>query len=291
MAKVLIPIPAQDFDPTEVAIPWREVTRRGHAVSFATPDGAPGHADQIMLTGEGLDPWGLIPGLKKLPLIGRALRANRDARAAYAELLQDPGFQHPLRWEDVRSEDHDGLILPGGHRARGMTRYLESPVVQRLAAAFFASAKPTGAICHGVLVLARTIDPATGKSVLYGSKTTALTWRLERSAAGLGRLGRFWDPHYYRTYLDEPGQPSGYMSVEQEVTRALRDPADFLDVSRDAPDFARKTSGLARDSAEDPTPAWVVRDGAYVSARWPGDAHLFATTFAALLDDHGPSRS
>jgi hypothetical protein len=27
----------------------------------------------------------------------------------------------------------------------------------------------------------------------------------------------------------------------------------------------------------------VVRDGNYVSARWPGDTHTFAKTFAAIL--------
>jgi hypothetical protein len=28
-----------------------------------------------------------------------------------------------------------------------------------------------------------------------------------------------------------------------------------------------------------------VRDGSYVSARWPGDAHTFARTFCEVLDD------
>ena len=200
-------------------------------------------------------------------------------------MLRDAGFQRPSRWDEVKPEAYDGLILPGGHRARGMRPYLESPVVQQLATTFLHGDKPTGAICHGVLVLARSFDPATGRSVLYGRKTTALTWRLERAAAALGRVSRFWDPYYYRTYREEPGQPAGYMSVEQEVTRALRAAGDFLDVPHDAPHFRRKTSGLTRDSDEDQTAAWVVRDGAYVSARWPGDAHLFAKTFAALLDE------
>jgi putative intracellular protease/amidase len=285
MAKAIIPIPARDFDPTEVAIPWRVLTRLGHSVTFASPDGRPGQADEIMLTGVGLDPWGWIPGLKRLALIGRALRAGGDARAAYAEMTRDPSFQHPLRWDAVDAAAFDGLILPGGHRARGMTEYLESSVVQALTVAFFKSGKPVGAICHGVLVAARGRDPATGRSVLYGRKTTALTWRLERSAARLGGLARFWDPHYYRTYRDGPGEPAGYMSVEQEVTRALESPADFRDVAPDAPDYGRKTSGLARDSETDLSPAWVVRDANYVSARWPGDAHLFAATLAGLLGD------
>jgi hypothetical protein len=30
-----------------------------------------------------------------------------------------------------------------------------------------------------------------------------------------------------------------------------------------------------------------VRDGNYVSARWPGDAHTFAKTFAAMLSERG----
>jgi putative intracellular protease/amidase len=283
MAKVLIPIPARDFDPTEVAVPWRSLTLLGHQVVFATPDGRPGQADALMLTGQGLDPWGWMPGLKRLPLIGRALRANPEARAAYAEMAQSPAFRQPLAWDAVDAGAFDGLILPGGHRARGMTEYLESPVVQALAIAFFQAGKPVGAICHGVLAAARARDPATGRSVLYGRKTTALTWSLERSAARLGGFGRFWDPHYYRTYREQPGEPAGYMSVQQEVTRALSSPADFLDVAPDAPDRARKTSGLTRDSDADPSPAWVVSDRAYVSARWPGDAHLFAKTFAALL--------
>ncbi len=73
------------------------------------------------------------------------------------------------------------------------------------------------------------------------------------------------------------------MSVEQEVVRQLARPQDFVDVPRDHPQFRKKTSGLSRDTAADDTPAWVVVDGKYVSARWPGDAHTFARTFAKVL--------
>jgi hypothetical protein len=73
------------------------------------------------------------------------------------------------------------------------------------------------------------------------------------------------------------------MSVEAEVTRALASSQDYVDVPRDAPDFRRKTSGLARDTIDDARPAWVVCDGKYVSARWPGDAHTFGTRFAEML--------
>jgi hypothetical protein len=73
------------------------------------------------------------------------------------------------------------------------------------------------------------------------------------------------------------------MSVQQEVTRALARPDDFRDVPKTDTHYRRKTSGLARDSRDDETPAFVARDRNYVSARWPGDAHTFAKTFAGML--------
>jgi hypothetical protein len=119
--------------------------------------------------------------------------------------------------------------------------------------------------------------------VLHGYKTTALTWALENSAWKVARITRFWDPDYYRTYLEQPGDPDGYMSVQQEVTRELADPADFLDVPKSDPEYRRKTSGLQRDSIDDARPAFVVQDRNYISARWPGDVHTFAKASAGLL--------
>ncbi|WP_445144912.1 DJ-1/PfpI family protein [Dyella sp. Tek66A03] len=282
MAHILIPLPHQDFDPSEVAVPWRVLTRAGHQVIFATPDGTPASADPIMISGEGLDLWGWIPGLRKLILFGRLLRANAVARRDYAALLKDQAFNAPQRWDDIEAARFDGLLLPGGHCARGVLVYLESTQLQSVVATFFAADKPVAAICHGVVLAARSRG-VDGRSVLHGRRTTALTWALEKSAWSLTRITRFWDPDYYRTYPDGPGQPAGYMSVQQEVTRALARPDDFLDVPRDAPHYRRKTSGLLRDNDSDATPAFVVRDGNYVSARWPGDVHRFAAEFAALL--------
>ena len=282
MATVLIPLPNADYDPTETAVPWRLLTEAGHRVVFATPDGAVAKADPIMLSGEGLDLWGCVPGLRRLPLFGLMLRANADARRAHAQMLRDPNFRQPLRWEDIDPAAFDGVLLPGGHRARGMQQYLESALLQQHVAAFFAADKPVAAICHGVLLAARS-RRADGRSVLHGRCTTGLTWALEKSAWSLTRITRFWDPNYYRTYMEKPGQAPGYMSVQQEVTRALAQPDDFLDVPADAPNHWHKSSGMVRDSDRDDRPAFVVRDGRYVSARWPGDVHRFAREFLALL--------
>jgi hypothetical protein len=79
--------------------------------------------------------------------------------------------------------------------------------------AAFKARKPIGAICHGVLLLARSVDRQTGKSVLYGRKTTALTKPLEMSA---WMLTRWCLKDYFRTYR----QP-----VQDEVKTALAKPS------------------------------------------------------------------
>ncbi len=285
MASVLFLLPARDFDPSEAAVSWQVLVNAGHVVAFATPDGRPAVADDMMLTGQGLDPWGAIPLLRNWPLIGLLMRANRDAREAYAGMIADPNYGAPQRWDAVGASAFDGLLLPGGHRARGMRSYLESETLQRLVVGFFEAGKPVAAICHGVLLAARSISKRTGRSVLHGYQTTALTWALERSAWRVARVTRFWDPNYYRTYLEQEGQPDGFMSVQQEVTRALASAQDFKDVPQTDPDYRRKTSGLQRDSIDDARPAFVVRDHNYVSARWPGDAYTFARTFAGMLSE------
>ena len=283
MARVLVLLPARDFDPSEAAVGWRVLANAGHTVSFATPEGRPAVADEMMLTGKGLDPWGAIWLLRNLPLVGLLMRANRDARKAYAEMTVDPNYVAPQRWDAIDVSAFDALLLPGGHRARGMREYLESEILQRHVASFFDEEKPVAAICHGVLLAARSISKHTGRSVLWGYQTTALTWAFEKSAWSVARVTRFWDPNYYRTYPEQNGQPKGFMSVQQEVTRALARPDDFRDVPKTDPDYRRKTSSLARDSRDDETPAFVVRDRNYVSARWPGDAHTFAKTLAGML--------
>ena len=283
MARVLMLLPARDFDPSEAAVSWQILSNAGHTIIFVTPDGKPAAADDMMLSGEGLDLWGTIPLLRRLPLVGLLMRANRAARNAYAAMIADRNYAAPLRWEAVDASAFDGLLLPGGHRARGMREYLESETLQRCVVSFFDEQKPVAAICHGVLLAARSISPKTGRSVLHGYKTTALTWALENSAWKVARVTRFWDPNYYRTYLEKAGEPDGYMSVQQEVSRALANEVDFLDVPKADPDYRRKTSGLQRDSLSDARPAFVVQDRNYVSARWPGDVHTFAKAFAGLL--------
>ena len=246
--RVLVPLPDRDFDPTEVAVPWRGLTDAGHELIFATERGGlPPTCDPRLLTGV---------------IFGR-LGAQGDAIAAYGEMTEAPEFRSPIPWEEVVATDFDGLILPGGH-APGMRQYLGSPALREKVAGFWALERPVGAICHGVLVLARTTEGATGRSVIAGRSTTCLPKYMERTAFWLTawKLGR-----YYRTY-------PAY--VEDEVRDALSDPALFV----------RGPLSLGRSrSAHDERPSLHrVRDGRYVSARWPGDAYFFTSRFRAVLE-------
>lgn len=245
MARVLIPLPDRDFDVTEVAIPWWVLRERGHDVIFATEGGDTPVADSLLLTG----------------VIFGQLGADDDAIAKYHELERTSAFRRPVRWDAIDPRSFDGLVLPGGH-APGMRQYLESDRLQAKVQDLWTAGIPVAAICHGVLVLARTLDPKTGKSVLAGQRTTCLPKYMERTAYFL----TFWlRGRYYRTY-------PAY--VEDEVKHALASEGDFVRGPRTL---------TKRGTESDDEAAFVVDEGRYVSARWPGDAWLFARTFANKL--------
>lgn len=268
---LLMALPSQDFDPSEAAIPWLHLTATAqHTVHFVTPDGKPASADPVMLTGKGLG------------LFSYFLRAGTQAVDAYARLVADANYNRPLRYDQLDDasllESMDGLILPGGH-APGMRVYLESGALQRFVGAFFASGKPVAAVCHGVVLAARSRRPDTGLSALHGRRTTALPRHMELAAQFLTN-GWFVFAHtgnYYRTYPDT--------SVQDEVSAALGPHGLF-----EAGPGAWSLDSILRDSY-DSASGFVVVDGTYVSARWPGDANTFAAKFEEVLSNYYAMRS
>ncbi len=245
---ILMPIPDMDFDPGETSVPWKILQDNGIGLTFATPSGKPGRADTRILSGKGLGIW------------RKALMADRDTIRCHARMEMDEQFRNPLKYDDIDPAGFIGLLLPGGH-AEGMKTYLESGVLQKIVVRFFRERKPVGAICHGVLLAARSIDPETGKSVLYEYRTTALLKRQEMIAYNLTRL---WLGDYYRTYP---------VTVEDEVKSFLSDSTNFI----------RGNSGFFRDSLETTGHGFSVLDSNYLSARWPGDVYHFANEYVALL--------
>jgi putative intracellular protease/amidase len=175
---------------------------------------------------------------------------------------QSPAFQKPIAWSAIEPGQYDGMLLTGGH-AKGMRQYLESTTLQGKVAAFWALQKPVGAICHGTVLMARSIDPATGKSILAPMKTTCLRQYMEMAAYYMTAWKR---GKYFRTY-DQ--------TVEHEVRSVLND----ADTQFQGGPFELSVKGTDSNDAH----AFVCVDGRYVSARWPGDAYLYAKTFMKLL--------
>ncbi len=232
---ILIPLPDNDFDPTESATPWKVCSQRGWKVTFATENGEVAAADQRLLLG---------------PIRG-PLGAGPKGLAAYKAMTQTGEFQQPIKYQDIDPAQFDGVSLTGGH-APGMKQYLESQVLQQKMVDFWKQGKVIGAICHGVLVLSRAIDPETGRSILYGSKVTALTRGIEMTGYALTfwLLGR-----RYRTYD---------CYVADEVRPVLRDPGDFKNGKMILIPF-------------------VLRDGNLITSRWPWDALKYSMGFADMV--------
>ncbi len=241
---VLIPLPRYGFDPTEAAIPWQILTRHNYHVFFCSPNGQKAQADRIILTGEKQGIW--------KPL----LRAGKDAVQAYREMENSPSFNAPLPYSQVKERDFDVLFLPGGHD-KGVKEYLESEILQQLIVDFFKNKKPVAAVCHGPLLVARSINPETGKSVIYNYKTTALLKSQERLAYFLTKL---WLKDYYLTYPQT--------TVEDEVKTFLAHKNNFI----------KGPFPMFRDNAKHLRRGFVVQDKNYLSARWPGDIYRLSFT-------------
>ncbi|MFB5649279.1 type 1 glutamine amidotransferase domain-containing protein [Leptospira wolffii] len=240
MKTVLIPIPQIDFDPTEVSVPWKILKDHGYKIQFSTPTGTPGSADPLMVTGKGLG------------ILSPVLRARNEDVAVYRELEKSNEFLTPKKYGSVKPDSFDVLLLPGGH-AKGMRTYLESEELQALVGKTFADKKPVAAICHGVLLAARSKNPKTGKSSLSGKETTGLLKSQELLAWNLTRA---WLGDYYRTYPTP---------LQDEVQSLLDSPDDFIE----------GPLPVSRDSFSNIKPGFTLRSENYLSARWPGDAHKF----------------
>jgi len=233
---ILMPLPDHDFDPTEAVIPWRACVSRGWKVAFSTEHGSVAEGELLRLKGP-------LPGL---------LSASLKARAAYPEMTQDLAYQHPIPYAEIDPDRYQAILLPGGDTPP-MRQYLDSPVLQSKVLQFWQRGKLIGAICHGMLVLARTIDPQTGRSVLYGHKVTALPKSLDRTVYRLAPL------LLRREYIMYPS------CVAEEVRACLERPEDFSN-----------GPGILVP--------YVVCDGNLITSRWYYDAELFAERFAKALE-------
>jgi protease I len=255
MKTILMPLPNNDYDPSEAGVSFYTLKKNHFDVVFATPKGSVATADQLMATG------------KKLGLLKNSLMADKNALIAYHEMINDHNYLHPISYEQINPDNFDGIVLSGGHD-KGMREYLESQVLQSKILKFYQAHKPIGAICHGPILLARTKDDQN-QSIIYHKKITALNETQEHLAY---HLTKFFLDDYYLTYPE---------SVESEMKRNLANPAQFINGPGTQNYFS--VSMMKRDSADFLERGFAIRDGNIVTARWPGDVHRFIEEFISLF--------
>ena len=205
--------------------------------------------------------------------LGTALRPAAAGRRSLRPAGCASGADRVLRGDDPDQRVRFAGVLAGPRRrgvrraaARRRPRAGDAPVpraveLQAFIAAFWATGKPVGAICHGVLVLARSKDAERGQ--------------------------RARGPHH-----DLPAEVHGARRLPAHCVEARPLLPDLSGVRRGRGDREPRQPGAVRtrpprDDARNPDrprPAFVVEDGNYVSARWPGDAYLFAERFISRLN-------
>lgn len=247
--RVLVPIPSNGCDPSEVGIPCKLMLEAAIEVIFATPDGKQATADAIMLTG------------KKLGILKGVLAARKDAVAAFLEIEKTDAFTNPISYDEIDAQNFDAIYLPGGHD-KPVKEYLESEKLQTNISKFFDNGKTVGAICHGVVLVARSKNSDTGLSVLYTYKTTSLLNKQELLGYNMTRL---WMGDYYLTYPE--------ITVEDEVKAVLENKNNFI----------HGPNAILRDSPTKLSRGFFVKDRNYISARWPGDLYSFTTEFIKMI--------
>lgn len=250
----VINLPEQGFDPTEVTIPWYFLCTAGIQVAFATPDRKPAIADARMVS-------------QGLGLLSPFLMTRHVVLKWYQQMIATAEFRHPLAYEEIDTAVISGMVFPGGH-GEGIKTMLESEVVQQKVVECFNYNKIIGALCTGVLAVARSIDPKTQKSVIFDKKTTAVTRWMELSG---WYLTRHYFNNYYRVYP---------ITAQDEIEQLLKDRKQFLTGKIRVVPMQYTKSLLCGQ--------FTVIDGNYLSGRWPGDCYRFARDLIYLVKKHQP---
>jgi putative intracellular protease/amidase len=246
---ILIVLPQKGFDPTEVSIPWKIISSNQYDIVFSTPNGKPASPDPRMIK-QGLS-W-LTP----------FLMTRKYVLQVYKIMQQDKSFQSPIPYSDIDVSQFDAVHVPGGH-GDGIRVMLESPVLQQKIAQFFQQNKIVGAVCSGVLLIARSKNTSTGLSVLNGKKTTAVTSFMEKIG---WYLSKHWLGDYYRIHPK---------TAQEEISEAQGSNKLFCTGRwRIFPmQYTKKLIYMQ----------FVVKEGNYISARWPGDMHLYAQEYLKMI--------
>lgn len=272
---IIMPLSDKDFDPTEAALAWYILKNDyNYHIEFVTENGlATPRCDMITLKGEGLGfftklVFNLINVLVKQQIVFKA----------YDLMQNDPNFLKPRSWKskDFKFSDYDGVWIAGGH-AEGVKQLLDSEELKMQISEYWQLKRPIAAVCHGVLLIARsTLKQDPKKSVLFGRKTTSLVNYQELIAY---KLTAWTHGLLFRTYKDTTEDEIlklmyGVKNIEEAKKLNMKE--KFFDEGpfRTKKQFGGKNIGRY---------GYIVEDGNFLSGRWPGDVEILAHRFAQKL--------
>jgi len=191
---------------SEVTLVAGLLLKAGHKVKIATEDGTPPH-----FLGPSLDPtfsdgaWrssAVSPEERDLAI--RFLDPKSEENALLrprnifdlgvlpkppqvGDYLKNPkllgAYQASLASAVALANDYEAIVIAGGSGA--IPGFMADRGLQALILAFYKLGKPIMAECNGGLVIAQTIDPDTGFSILQGRAVTTHSW-LDEYQSGWG---------------------------------------------------------------------------------------------------------
>lgn len=280
--RILFPLPVGGFDPTEVAVPWKILTQRGHQVTFATPQGQVSTgADQHVLQG----------------LLGGLIQVFPQPYQDYLDMIQSEEYLHPISFHDlihaenenIRINQFDGVFIGGGHHPV-MSTLLNAHVLHEAVRHYWTLNKPVAAVCHGVLVLSRA-----GIFNTYTLNTTAVPRYLEAQGYLLTKylagMGDYQLSTTLQRYTQDEIEDAIYKGITQTPFDAPQQQHDDASNTSQSTPTSHFISGpydllapLMPGSLHDHTHAFIVEDNHYLSGRFWGDAYLLALRFAAKVE-------
>lgn len=144
------------FWAAELIHPYDLLQKQGYSITIASPEGGPVQTDALS------DP------------------RDESGYSAWDELskqyLEDPGFTAQLQDTpavgSLNLSDYDALIVAGGQSP--MFTFAEANTLHRAFEDFYATGKPTAALCHGTAVL-RYAKDAAGQPLVKGKTVTGFT--------------------------------------------------------------------------------------------------------------------
>lgn len=194
--------------------------------------------------------------------MGKLFKASKASLAAYQDMVASAAYRSPITWEAIEVDSFDAIVIPGGHHQE-MAPFLASETLQARIAEFNAEEKIVASICHGVLLAARSKDPA-GRSVLGGHKVTTVPAKSENQVQKMcaKRMGH---PRF--------GKPND-MTAEEEIRELMAGEGELVIVKMP----------LLKDSPGKDRRGLCFVDGNIITARMPHDAWSFARSVAEQLD-------